>query len=145
MAMSMKDTYGRTISRFEYNRREKFRDSRKGMSPAAAERATKAEMKRRSEYRSKTKLGGAKTKESSVITRREKGKPAPVRKTTTFKTADRARAPQRDAAARQSAARERSRDTAASSRQGTRSPVVRKRTVTNPREAERRAQKQRRY
>lgn len=48
---NLKDKYGRAISREEYNRREKYRESRKGMTAAQAERAAKVEKARREKYR----------------------------------------------------------------------------------------------
>lgn len=50
-ATNLKDKYGRAISRAEYERREKYRESRKGMSAAKAEAAAKAEKARREKYR----------------------------------------------------------------------------------------------
>ena len=49
----LKDKYGRLITREEYERREKFRERRKKMTAAQAERATKIEMERRRKWREK--------------------------------------------------------------------------------------------
>lgn len=48
---TLRDKYGRKISRAEYNRREAYRKSLKGMSKAEQKKARKAEMKRREDYR----------------------------------------------------------------------------------------------
>lgn len=48
---TLRDKYGRQISREEYNKREAYRERLKSMTPAEKKRARKQEMKRREEYR----------------------------------------------------------------------------------------------
>lgn len=48
---TLRDKYGRQISREEYNKREAYRQRVKGMSAEEAAKARKAEMKRREQYR----------------------------------------------------------------------------------------------
>lgn len=50
-ASTLRDKYGRQISREEFNRREAYRKSLEGMSDAEKRKARKAEMKRREQYR----------------------------------------------------------------------------------------------
>jgi hypothetical protein len=65
---TLRDKYGRKISRAEYNKREAYREKIKGMTPAQKKAARKAEMERREAYRKgegATKYGES----SSKITR----------------------------------------------------------------------------
>jgi hypothetical protein len=48
---TLRDKYGRKISRAEYNKREAYREKIKGMTPAQKKAARKAEMERREAYR----------------------------------------------------------------------------------------------
>ena len=65
---TLRDKYGRKISRAEYNKREAYREKIKGMTPAQKKAARKAEMERREAFRKgegATKYGES----SSKITR----------------------------------------------------------------------------
>lgn len=67
-ASTLRDKYGRQISREEFNRREAFRRSLAGKSDAEKRKARKAEMKRREEYR-KTEGAAKFGKRANLITR----------------------------------------------------------------------------
>jgi DNA-binding protein HU-beta len=58
----LKDKYGRSITRAEYNRREKFRKEQQGKSKAERKKARKEEMERRKKFRQTTgkKIYGSK-------------------------------------------------------------------------------------
>jgi len=65
---TLRDKYGRQISREEYNKREAYRERLKSMTPAERKAARKQEMKRRENYRKgegSTRFG----KNSETITR----------------------------------------------------------------------------
>jgi hypothetical protein len=65
---TLRDKYGRKISREEYNKREAYRERIKSMTPAERKAARKKEMKRREQYREtegKSRYGT----DSSTITR----------------------------------------------------------------------------
>ena len=71
---TVRDKYGRKISRAEFNQREAYRKSLQGMSAAEKKKARKAEMKRREQYRSSeatTRFGEQATKKFRNLDLRE--------------------------------------------------------------------------
>ena len=65
---TLRDKYGRKISREEYNKREAYRERIKSMTPAERKAARKKEMKRREQYR-ETEGSSRYGADSSTITR----------------------------------------------------------------------------